>query len=187
MAALLHDPADSVLVLVDLQQNMMAAIEDGDAVLARARYLARCARLLGVPVLATEQIPSKLGPTAAPIAELLAEGSLFAKASFSCTRSLDFMDALRGTWRKQVVLAGVEAHICVLQTALDLRAQGFDVTVAEDATGSRNAARKRAGLQRALSGGCQTAHTESIVYEWLGDANHEKFREVLQATKEAPL
>ncbi|MEJ5171104.1 MAG: isochorismatase family protein, partial [Fimbriimonadales bacterium] len=142
MAAFLLDPGDCVLVMVDLQTTMLAAIENADAVVARAAYLARCARLLGVPVLATEQIPEKLGPTAAPLTEILPSDALFAKASFSCARSLDFMDALRGTWRKQVVLAGVEAHICVLQTALDLRSQGFDVTLAADACGSRNAPRK---------------------------------------------
>jgi nicotinamidase-related amidase len=166
---------------------MMAAIHEAEHVLVRAAYLIRCARLLDVPVLVTEQLPDKLGPSAPPIAELLGADEIFPKSAFSCARSLGFMDALRATWRTQVVLTGVEAHICVLQTALDLRDQRFDVSVAIDAVGSRDAGRKAAGIQRAGDAGCVLAHSESIVYEWLGDATHERFRDVLHVTKQAPL
>ncbi|MCX7799669.1 MAG: isochorismatase family protein [Fimbriimonadales bacterium] len=187
MGSILHHAGDSVLVVVDMQTNMMPAIDHAERVLARAEYLIRCAKLLGVPVLATEQIPAKLGPSAPVIADQLDGTEIIPKSAFSCARSIGFMDALRSTWRTQVVLAGVEAHICVLQTALDLLGQKFDVTVAIDAVGSRDAERKSAGLERAGAAGCALAHTESIVYEWLGDATHERFRDVLQATKRAPL
>lgn len=187
MGSFLHHAGDSVLVVVDMQTSMMAAIDEADRVVARASYLLRCAKLLGVPVLATEQIPAKLGPSVPEIAADLVSSEVYPKSAFSCARSLGFMDALRATWRTQVVLVGVEAHICVLQTALELRDQKFDVSVVIDAVGSRTGERKSAGLQRIDAAGCVLAHSESIVYEWLGDATHERFREVLQATKQTPV
>lgn len=184
----IHDVSDCVVVVIDLQTNMMPAIQEGQKVAERAAYLVECAKLLGVPVLSTEQIPAKLGPTVPEVAIAL-EGAdpSTPKNTFSCCPSLDFMDALRGTWRKQVVLCGVETHICVLQTAIDLRDQSFDVTICEDAVGSRDQIRKDSGLNRARQGGCQIAHSESIVYEWVGNAQNPAFKQVLEATKKAPL
>ncbi|MEQ3554276.1 isochorismatase family protein [Pseudonocardia nematodicida] len=162
---------DAVLLLIDLQERLMPAIDDGDRVIARAVRLAEAATLLDVPVIATEQVPDKLGPTVEPLRgypHLVAPKSRFAADDA----------ALVPPGRTEVVLAGAEAHVCVLQTALRLVADGHRVLLAADAAGSRFPEDRTAALERARGAGVEVVTSEMVLFEWLRDAAHPRFREV---------
>jgi nicotinamidase-related amidase len=165
----------AVLLLVDFQQRLMPAIHDGETVIARAVRLAEAASLLDVPVLATEQYPAGLGPTVEPLAGY--PQAVLAKTSFSAAADPGFA-ALLPAGTREVVIAGCEAHVCVLQTALDLAGARHRVILAADAAGSRDPADRAAALERARQHGIEVVTTEMVLFEWLRDAKHRRFREV---------
>lgn len=171
---------NAVLLLIDLQQKLVPAIAGRDTMVARSVRLAEGAQLLGVPVRATEQYPAGLGPTV-PALAAYPEQTL-AKTTFSAAGDPGFADLLpAGTG--QVVIAGCEAHVCVLQTALDLLGSGLRVAVAADAAGSRDPADADAGFARARQHGAEIVTSEMVLFEWLGDARHPRFREVQKLLK----
>lgn len=153
----------------------MPVIDDGGTVVARAVRLAEAAGLLGVPICATEQYPDGLGPTVSPLA---AHPQLvLAKTSFSAVDDPGFATLLPpGT--AEVVVAGCEAHVCVLQTVLGLLAADHRVVVVADAVGSRDPRDKAAALDRARRHGAEVVTSEMVLFEWLRDSRHPRFREV---------
>lgn len=168
----LMDRATSALLLIDLQARLMPVIDGGAAVLARARLLRDAAVLLGVPVLATEQNPQGLGATVPD----LAGAPTIRKTTFDATRA-GLLDRLPEG--RALVVAGCEAHVCVLQTVLGLLASGRRVFVVEDAVGSRRALDRTAALRRMERHGAEVATAEMAVFEWLADSAHPRFREAL--------
>ena len=170
----------SALLLIDLQAKLVPALADGEAVVARAARLAEAARLLDVPVRATEQYPAGLGPTVPELAGYPA--ATLAKTGFSAVRDPGFPGLLPDAAR-QVVIAGCEAHVCVLQTAADLLAAGREVFLAADALGSRFAEDKLAALERARQHGAQVVTSEMVLFEWLADSRHPLFRDVQKLLK----
>lgn len=180
-ASLLTCTEESQLVVVDVQGRLASAMpeQERERVLRQAGILAQAAGRLNIPVLATEQYPKGLGPTAPPVAEALPPATpLFEKTCFSCGGAEGFLNALASGDRKQVVLAGMESHVCVLQTALELQGQGFQVFVVEDAVCSRSASNHRNALERMRQAGIIVTNTESVLFEWLRDAGHEHFKAV---------
>jgi len=169
-----------VLLLVDLQQRLMPVIHDHDAVVARAVRLAEAAQLLDVPIRATEQYPAGLGPTVPPLAAY--PQATLTKTTFSAAADPGFA-ALLPAGSGQVVVAGCEAHVCVLQTVLDLLGAGRRVVLATDATGSRDPADKAVAVERARQHGAEIVTSEMVLFEWLRDARHPKFREVQKLLK----
>lgn len=165
----------SVLLLVDLQQRLLPALHDGDAVLAAAVRLAEAARLLDVPVVATEQYPEGLGPTVPQLVDH--PRAVLAKTAFAATADPGFA-ALLPAHAEEVVLAGAEAHVCVLQTALGLLAQRRRVLVVADAVGSRRPGDRDRALDRLSRHGAELVTSEMVLFEWLRDAAHPQFREV---------
>ncbi len=153
----------------------MPVIDDHEAVVARAVRLAEAATLLGVPVRATEQNPAGLGRTVPPLAGY--PQAVMSKTTFSAAADPGFA-ALLPTGSGQIVVAGAEAHVCVLQTVLDLLASGRRVAWAADATGSRYPADRAAAIDRARQHGTEIVTSEMVLFEWLRDARHPKFREV---------
>jgi nicotinamidase-related amidase len=175
-------------VLVDFQARLMPAIHQGELVLAQALLLADAARELGVPVLGTEQNPQRLGPNAS---ELRARcGLTLAKTHFDACRDglaeALLQDRPAGT-RPEVVIAGCEAHVCLLQTALGLLERGFTLWVVASACGSRRAEDRQAGLQRLQQAGATLVNAEMVLFEWLGDCRHPRFRPLLERVKAQPL
>ena len=164
-----------MLVLIDLQQRLMPVIADHDTVVARAVRLAEAARLLDVPVRATEQYPAGLGPTVPPLAAY--PQTVLAKTTFSAAEDPAFA-ALLPAGTSTILLAGVEAHVCVLQTALGLLAPGRRVVLVADAIGSRDPADKAVAIERARQHGAEVVTSEMVLFEWLRDAQHPRFREV---------
>jgi len=165
----------SILLLVDLQERLMPAIDDGQAVVGRAALLAEAADLLDVPVAATEQYPQGLGPT---VPELAAFPQLvMPKTAFSAVAEPGF-DMLLPPGRDEVVVAGAEAHVCVLQTVIALRERDVRVVLVADAVGSRRPSDRAAALERAREHGAEVVTTEMVLFEWMRDSHHPRFREV---------
>ncbi len=171
------------LAVVDVQPKFMEPIAQRERVLRTCEFLVRAARLLDVPILATEQYPTRMGGTDPRLVELMGVQPA-AKMSFSCAGCEAFDAELDRLGRSQVVLIGIETHICVSQTAHDLMSQGRTVLVAADAVSSRTLDRHGIGLARLARAGATLAHSESIVYEWMRSADHPRFREVLEVVKQ---
>jgi nicotinamidase-related amidase len=172
--------ANSILLLVDLQERLMPSIAGAEAVVRNARRLAEAAHLVDVPVLATEQNPAGLGGNVPEIAALASR--TLAKNFFDGTRESAFEGFLPDA-RATVVVAGCEAHVCVLQTVLGLLAQGRSVALVRDAVGSRDPLNRDAALERAKARGAELVTTEMVVFEWLETSDHPRFREALRLVK----
>lgn len=171
--------SQSVLLIVDMQEKFRPVIEGMDAVIRNAQILVRGAVRLGIPVFATEQYPKALGPTVPELRQWLPpEQAYFPKLRFSSLGSEPLREALSACGRKQVVLAGMEAHVCVLQTGLELLAAGYAVYVAADAVSSRKAIDREAGLKRLEKHGAEPVTTEMAIFEWLREGGTPEFKEL---------
>lgn len=202
---MLLDADESQLVLVDYQVRLMPAIFESQQVLANALRLARMAALLEVPVFGTAQSPDKLGDNMPQLQQAIesAGGRTLAKTSFSAVPD-GLGDWLRPPARKPavggnarslpkhlqkpapaeepgrgiIVIAGCEAHVCLMQTALDLLEEEFDVWVVTDACSSRTERNRDAAFDRLAGNGAELVTTEMVAFEWLRDADHERFRDI---------
>jgi nicotinamidase-related amidase len=180
VVTMLLDANDAVLLLVDLQQRLMPAIHDAGTVVARAVRLAEAAHLLDVPIRATEQNPAGLGPTVAPLAAY--PQRVASKTAFSAAADPGFADLLP-PGAGEIVVAGCEAHVCVLQTVLGLLADGQRVVLVSDAVGSRDPADKAAAIDRGRRHGAEIVTSEMVLFEWMRDSGHPRFREVQKLLK----
>lgn len=181
MAANLLTQENSLLLIIDIQSKLLAAMspEHGQAVTRYSAILAEAADLLNIPVLITEQYPKGLGATdSAIIAKLPQTAQTFSKTSFSCCQAAGFIQTLSSNQRQHIILTGMEAHICVLQTALDLQQQGYQISVVADAVCSRNSEHKFYALQRLQHQGITITNHESVLFEWLKDAAHPEFKRI---------
>jgi nicotinamidase-related amidase len=164
--------SDSALVVIDIQERLAAVMAGRESVLRKAGILVEAAVRLGVPLIVTEQYPKGLGATAPELAaKLPPETARVEKTTFSACGALPLT-------RAQVVIAGMEAHVCVLQTALELAAAGREVFVVADATCSREDANYLNAIARMQAAGIVITNTESVVFEWLRDAGHRHFRDL---------
>jgi nicotinamidase-related amidase len=174
---------DSVLVVVDMQPTFLAPIFERDRVKARTKFLIHVAKILDIPILATEQYPERMGGTDPELTALLDHAPL-PKLAFSCMGCEPFSAMLGAQDRPQVVICGIETHICVNQTAHDLLDDDYEVLLAADACSARSSAMHDNGLQRLRDEGAAIAHSESIVYEWMQSADHPEFRAILKLVKD---
>lgn len=174
---MLMQAKDSTLLVIDLQERLLPAIDGGDAVVEQAIWLVRLAQRLQVPVLASEQYPKGLGFTEPSLHELLPGEGLREKIHFSATAGAGLFD-LPGGERRQFVVCGAETHVCVLQTVLGLLAAGRQVFVVDEAVGSRRPRDKELGLARMERAGAMIVSREMVAFEWLEQAGTELFREV---------
>jgi len=141
--------------------------------------LLKTAQLLSIPAMYTEQYPQGLGSTIAEIKEVIPEGSdYFDKTSFSCCATESFIKAVRASRKRQVIITGMETHVCVMQTALELQDNGIEVFIADDAVCSQKMAHWKSALNRLRQTQITAAPTESILFEWLRDSSHEHFKTV---------
>jgi nicotinamidase-related amidase len=201
---MLLDAEESLLVLVDYQQRLMPSIHEAERVVGNAVRLARIARLLEVPLWATEENPESLGATVEALQPLVA-GRVLSKMAFDATSVLlpKLKPAARqqggnarslpkhlqkavppaGAARESIVLAGCEAHVCLMQTALGLLEEELDVWVVTDACSSRSDRNRDAAFDRLAAAGAELVTTEMVAFEWLRDAGHPRFRDVLTIVK----
>ncbi|OPY08173.1 MAG: Vibriobactin-specific isochorismatase [Syntrophus sp. PtaB.Bin001] len=174
---------NTILAVIDFQGNLAQAMADRNSLFDNAKKIIRGMKVLEIPLIVTEQIPAKLGPTIPEIAVLL-EGVLpIAKESFSCCQNEFFMDTLKATGRKSILVAGIETHICVYQTALDLLAAGYEVHIISDAVSSRTAQNREIGLHLIRNAGGALTCTEAVLFELLRTAAHEKFKDIANIVK----
>ncbi len=167
------------LLVIDIQTKLTATMPGKvlDRLKRNSSTLLQAADQLSIPVFVTQQYPQGLGPMIPELTQLLPKGSrLFDKTCFSCTEAEGFMSALTTTGRHQIVMAGIEAHICVLQTAIALRAAGFDVFVVSDAVSSRQRENYENAIQRMHASNIMICNTESMLFEWLRDARNTHFK-----------
>lgn len=173
---------DTAVLVVDVQEKLVPAIDGRETVVARCRLALEGANLLGVPVLVTEQYPKGLGPTIADLADLAPDP--ISKVCFSsCGEPAVLMDLGKRKIRN-VLLVGIETHVCVQQTAFDLLENGYHVYVAADAVGSRRDEDKQWALRRMADRGICITTAESAVFEWTEGADSPKFKQVSQLIKE---
>jgi nicotinamidase-related amidase len=178
---MLASTEDSGLIVIDLQPSFLAAIPNADSVVRRSEFLIRAATILGVPIFVTEQYPSRMGSTDERLMPFLGGATIEGKMVFSALGAPSI-----SAWverKLQIVLCGIETMICVNQTAQQLWELGHEVIIAADAVGGRSLEMHELGLGRLRSSGCELAHSEAIVYEWMQTAEHPQFREVLKLVK----
>jgi nicotinamidase-related amidase len=185
--ALLSRAEDSVLLVVDIQDRLFNTMDESDRerVVHRVGQLLGSADLLGIPIVVTEQYPKGLGPTVDAVRERLpAAATILEKTRFSCCGADRFLQTLETTGRTQVVIAGIETHVCVLQTSLDLQQEGYRVFVAEDATCSRDRENAVNAAARLRQQDVVVTNAESVIFEWMSDSRHEHFKAISALLKD---
>ena len=180
----LMSPDDTVLVVVDMQTKLVDAVGDAQRLIWNCGRLLEGAKALGIPAMATEQYPVALGPTVSVLADRL--GPIAAKREFSCLDCREFQMRFVANNRGKVLLAGIESHVCVQQTALDLLAGGFRVYLAVDAVGSRAQLDSETAIRRMESVGCTLTTTESALFEWCRTSDRPEFKAISALVKQPP-
>ncbi len=167
---------NAALVVIDVQSKLAQLMAEKETLFANLEKIIKGIQVLDIPIIWTEQVPKKLGPTLPEFSELLAQsGDPIAKSSFSCCGHTPFMDALKSLNRNQILLTGIETHVCVYQTALDLLEAGYKVQVVSDAVSSRTNANKQIGLARMKEAGAILTSTEMALFELLRVAEGDLF------------
>ncbi len=174
---------DTVLFVIDMQGNLYESMQDKQFLLENVRKLVRGMQVFGIPVIVTEQIPEKLGPTIEPVASLLPDAPRIPKADFSCCGDEKIMKALKAAERRKVLLCGIETHVCVYQTAIDLLGFGYDVYLVADAVSSRTVLNREIGIRKMCDEGARLASTEMVLFELIRSADDPKFREIFKIVK----
>lgn len=173
----------AVLVIIDIQGNLAQAMFDKENLFSNTIKLIRGFKALNLPVIVTEQIPQKLGRTLPQIADELEGFNPIAKESFSCWNENNFKDHLEALSRRHVVLLGIESHVCVYQTALDLIANGYNVHLVADAVSSRTSKNRQIGIDAMKSAGAHVTSTEMVLFELLRTAADPKAKELFKIVK----
>jgi nicotinamidase-related amidase len=180
------DRNNAILAVIDVQERLMTVIHGAQEVDANVARLIRGCRVLGVPVVVTEQYPKGIGPTTAVVREAMFEagvGEPLQKLCFSSFGSDEFAGALRRSGRRQVILCGVEAHVCVFQTCRDLIADGFEVFIVADATSSRTERNRELAVRRMTSDGARLTTTEMALFEMTVASGTDEFRAISKLVK----
>ncbi|NNF97553.1 MAG: hydrolase [Halobacteria archaeon] len=174
----LCDATHSQLVVIDIQERFVAAMpsKPRQQTLRNAKLLAQAAKTLQIPITHTEQYPKGLGMTEKTVRSHLSDSAAIEKTCFSCFAADGFSSALALHQRQQIVLCGMESHVCVLQTAIELQQAGYQVFVVEDAVCSRHKQNHKNALARLRQSGITISNVESVIFEWLRDASHPNFK-----------
>lgn len=174
---------DTALVLIDVQGKLAKIVHESEELLINLQRLVKGAQLLEIPILWLEQYPKGLGPTAEEIKQHLAEMSPIDKMTFSACKNEKFQDELQQLGKKSFLVAGIETHICVYQTASELLNDGNHVEVVVDGVSSRTSANKEIGLEKMKSLGASVTSVEMALYELMETAEHPKFKEISKLIK----
>jgi nicotinamidase-related amidase len=168
----------SCLVVVDVQGKLANLMYNKEPLFANVEILIKMAKALEIPILWCQQNPKGLGPTLPQLAELLDGNEPVDKFSFSCCGDEKFAEQLKNSSRKQIILCGIETHVCIYQTAMDLLDKDYEVNLVADAVSSRTAENKQIALERLTAEGAYISSTEMTIFELLKTAKHPKFREL---------
>lgn len=168
---------DSLLLIIDIQEKLSNMLND-ESVKQNAIKIAKAAKILNIPAIITEQYPKGLGSTVSEIRESLPDALYIEKTYFSVLKESGFVQKISDYGKKQIIICGIETHICVLQTAFELINLGYEVFVVSSASGSRNMENKETALQRLRHASCQTVTTEMVLFEWLEGSKNPAFKEL---------
>lgn len=174
---------DTALVVTDFQEKLARAMHDKEALVENAVKMIKGAKVLGLPILWTEQNPDGLGPTIPEVAELLTDFQPITKLSFSCCGEESFMEELERRDQDQILIMGIEAHVCVYQTVMDIIDLGREVEVIADGVSSRTKENKRVGLGRCEEYGASITSVETALFELLKVAQGDQFREIIKIVR----
>ena len=177
------DIQNSCLVVVDVQGKLAQLMHGKDILFKNIQILIRAAQVLEIPILWCQQCPNALGPTIPEIADLLTDHKPINKAAFSCCGVESFNTKLNELSRNQILLCGIETHVCIYQTAMDLLRKGFEVNLIADAVSSRTLENKQIALKRMAAENAKMYSTEMALFELLRTAEHPRFREIAKLIK----
>ena len=170
---------DSLLLIIDVQERLAPATDSPREVITGCSRLIGAARELEVPFMIVEQNPSSLGATMVDLRRAAGGGAVFySKMEFSCAANPQIMAGIKNSGKKQIIIAGVEAHICVLQTAVELHEQGYEIFVVSDASSSRQPLQTVIAWQRLNSCGINVVSSEMVLYEWLQSAADPQYKDI---------
>lgn len=174
---------NTVLLVIDVQGKLAQMMHERDHLFSSLETIIKGMKILDVPIILMEQIPKKLGPTITEVAELLPDINPIAKHTFSCCNNEEFMSKFNALERNQVLLTGIETHICLYQTGVDLLKKNYEVQVAADCVSSRTLENKAIGIDRLVQAGASVTSVEMIFFELLKAAQGEKFRKMVKIIK----
>ncbi len=174
---------NTVLILVDIQGKLASLMHGKDELFKNLEIIVKSMNTLKIPIIWMEQVPEKLGGTIDEIALNLPDSTPVPKYTFSCCANSQFLEKIESMQRKQVLLTGIESHICVYQTACDLISDGYDVQVISDCVSSRTILNKNIGLKRMSQAGALTTSSEMILFELMKSTKSEGFREITKLIK----
>ena len=174
---------DCCLVVVDVQGKLAQLMHDKETLFKNISVLIQSAKILNIPILWCQQAPDVLGPTIPEIAQLLGGNEPINKVCFSCCFCREFNEKLQNLNRQQIILCGVETHVCIYQTAADLLEMDYDVDVVTDAVSSRTPENKQIGLDRISAEGARLTSTEMALFEILRTADHPAFKQIAKLVK----
>ena len=176
---------ESFLLVVDVQQKLAPHVEGHERVIRKSGALIRAARALGLPVLMSEHCPDQIGETVPSLRSLIDGKDVVRKTHFSCADQPEALERFNALKRRQVVVCGMEAHVCVMQTVLGLKDRGFEPLLVGDAVGSRRTEDCTTAIDRMRAAGCAIGTAEMTMFEWMGRADIPEFRELLGIIKAA--
>ncbi len=174
---LIH-PNKSCLLVIDIQDKLVPAIHDSETMIKNTRWLAEIAKIMEVPVLTSEQYPQGLGHTIPELQDVLPAENVMEKTFFSCMSEASCNEKINALRPNQVVIVGMEAHVCVLQTAIQLKQQAREVYVVADAVSSRNPEDKAMALERMRQCGINVVTREMVAFEWMQKSGTEQFKNI---------
>ena len=174
---------NAALIIIDIQGNLAQAMHDKENLFTNNIRLIQGFKVLNLPIIFTEQIPQKLGLTIPVISQELNGIVPIAKEAFSCWDDRNFKEQLEGLNRRQVVITGIECHVCVYQTALDLMSNGYTVHLVTDAVSSRTSENRKVGIDAIKSAGAHLTSTEMVLFELLRTAADPKFKDIFKIVK----
>lgn len=169
--------SQSCLLLIDVQEKLIPFIYEYEKLIENCVWLLKLANKLSIPILISEQYPKGLGHTVGAIRDVMANAPVYEKVAFSCASDEHLKNAIKQQSRSQLILIGIESHVCVLQTAMEL-AKDYDVFVVADSVSSRNPYDKKIALKRMQQAGIHLVTKEMVLFEWLHQAGNELFKEV---------
>lgn len=173
---MLLNKEDSLLLLVDVQQKLIPFVLNNDALIARCEWLLKLAKKLGVPILASEQYPKGIGTTVESLKSYYTSSDCIEKIHFSCMQQPEYTQRLYKLNKNQLIVIGIEAHVCVLQTAMEMKNAGYEVFVVVDAVSSRNELDLKYALKRMKQEGIHLITAEMVFFEWIRVAGTLEFK-----------
>lgn len=170
------DTNNSILVIIDIQEKLVKAASNGEKTIINTSKISQAAQILSIPVIITEQYPKGLGATVESITGN--DAFIMEKSSFSAFKEPEFEQKINSLNRKQVILCGIETHICVLQTAIDLYKNGYEVYVLKDCVSSRSEEEQNSGLELLKQYGIKVITVEIALFQWLKSSKHPQFKDI---------